>query len=229
MVQEHAGSGAALAVDEPHVGADQVLQRAEAPGIAARDDEALLALGEVDQGDGAAGEDSLHIGLVVDAGGWVQQVAAGQVGLAAAQGDQAAVAAGVGGGQPHRRRAAGDFAGQQVEGGVVAADGDGGVLDALGFAQEFDLDLGAGRDAFGKAGDGDQAVGPHQRHDDAGGSLKRGGNDAVADASDADADELVVAGMGDELAWGDGLDGAAWRSGAAQALLDRGGGQRVRM
>ena len=116
----------------------------------------------------------------------------------------------------------GDFAGQQIEGGVVAADGDGGVLDALGFAQEFDLDLGAGRDAFGKAGDGDQAVGPHQRHDHAGRALQRGGDDSVADAADTDADELVVTGMGDKLAWGDGLDHAAWRRGTAQALLNEG-------
>ena len=84
----------------------------------------------------------------------------------------------------------------------MAADGDGGVLDAFGFAQELHFDLGAGRDAFGEAGDRDQAIGPDQRHDDAGGSLQWGGDDAVADASDTHADEFIVAGVGDELAGG---------------------------
>ena len=56
VVQEHAGAGAALAVDEAHAGAGQVLTACfEAPGIALRDDQALLALGEVDERDGAAG------------------------------------------------------------------------------------------------------------------------------------------------------------------------------
>ena len=55
-------------------------------------------------------------------------------------------------------------------------------------------------------GDRDQAVGPHHRHDDAGGTLQRGGDDALADASHTHADELIIASMGDELARGDGLD-----------------------
>ena len=50
VIQEHAGAGAALAVDEAHVGAGQVLQRAEAPWIAARDDQALLAPGRSGSG-----------------------------------------------------------------------------------------------------------------------------------------------------------------------------------
>ena len=123
--------------------------------------------------------------------------------------------------RPHGGRAAGKFAGQQVEGGVVAADGDGRVLDGLGLTEEFDLYLGPGRHAFREARDRDQAVGPDQRHDDAGCPLQRGGDDAVADASDAHANELVVAGVGDELAGGDGLDGAALRGRAAQVLLDQ--------
>ena len=103
----------------------------------------------------------------------------------------------------------------------MAADGDGGVLDAFGFAQEFHFYLGTGRDSLGEAGDRYQAVGPDQRHDDAGGSLQRGGDDPVADATDTHANELVVAGVGDELTWGDGLDRAALRRRAAQALLDQ--------
>ena len=77
----------------------------------------------------------------------------------------------------------------------MAADGDGGVLDGFGLAQHFHLDLGTGGHAFREARDGNQAVGPHQRHDDAGGALQRGGDDAVANATDAHADELVVAGV----------------------------------
>ena len=77
----------------------------------------------------------------------------------------------------------------------MTANGDGRVLNGLGIAQQFHLDLSAGRHALGKARDRDQAVGPHERHDDAGGALQRGGDDAVADATDAHADELVVAGV----------------------------------
>ena len=55
VVQEHAGAGAALAVDEADSRAGQIMQRLQVLGVAARDDQALLALGKVDEGDGAAG------------------------------------------------------------------------------------------------------------------------------------------------------------------------------
>ena len=95
------------------------------------------------------------------------------------------------------------------------------MLDGRGLAQEFHLDLGPGGYAFGKARHGHQPVGPHERHDDAGRALQRGGDDAVAHATDAHPDEFVLAGVGDELARGDGPHHAARLGRAAQAFLDQ--------
>lgn len=71
----------------------------ESFGVAGGDDETLLAADEGDEGDGGIGEVFGEIGVVVGAGIGVEEVGAGEVGFAAAEGDEAAETAGVGRGE----------------------------------------------------------------------------------------------------------------------------------
>ena len=129
-IQQQAGAGAPLPVDEAHPGAGQVFDGAETLGVARGQHQALLAPGQVDELQRQAGQITLNKRHIIGVGLRVQHVAAAQVGPALAQGHQASQAAHVAGGETQPRVSAAQQGGQQVQGVVVAAQDHQGAVAA---------------------------------------------------------------------------------------------------
>ncbi len=90
--------------------------------------------------------------------------------------------------------------GHEVEGQVVAADGDQGAGDVARVAVEVDGDFRPGVGPFAEAGDAHQAVGAHQRGDDPRAAADGCDGRPLAHLADDDAHEVLVAGVAGDLA-----------------------------
>ena len=129
-------------------------------GIAAGHEQPLAAPDAVYEDGGQPGEQPLDVRDVVGAGGRVQQVGAGHVRLAAADGMQSAEAAHVGGGDLEARVPALELVLQHADGQVVAAGAEHRVLDLLRRSQKLNADLLAGVDSFHASRNAQEPVGP---------------------------------------------------------------------
>jgi hypothetical protein len=162
VVEQDAGPGAALAVHVAQSGAREVVDPGQPQRVAGRDDQALVAVQESDHSDVSPSQHSIDVGQRVLPAGRVEQMRAGQVAEAVAEGDEPAKRPYVGGGQgdvgvgrPQARRG-------QIEDEVVRPDGDDGPLDLADSAQQGYLDFLAGMVAFQPGGDDEQAVRTHE-------------------------------------------------------------------
>ena len=195
-----------MAVYEPHLRPQQILEARDVQRVAGGSHQALGAPHEANDGDGGIRQVAADVGRIVLAGLRVQQVAARDVSFTPPQRQQPAQAAHVGRCQVHRRVSAPQEAAHQVQRQVVAADGDDGVLHLLQRAQQFDFHLGASVHAFSMPGDPDHAVGAHQGHDHAGAALHWRRDHLISNSSHRNAQELIFANRGNHLAGHVGAD-----------------------
>ena len=200
VIQQYAGARSPLAVDEPDLGSQQVFEFCDVQRVPGRGHQALGAPHQAYDGDGRIRQVAADVGRVVFAGLGVQQMAAGDVGLAAPQRQQSAQAAHVGRRQVDRGMTTPQEAAHEVQRQVVAADGDDGVLNLLQRAEQFHLHLSAGVHSLSVSGDPHDSVGADQGHDHAGAPLHRGRDHLVADAPHRNTQKLVLAGGRRDLA-----------------------------
>src|SRR5712691_7652856 len=113
--------------------------------------------------------------------------------LSPLQRQEPAEAADIGGRQGQVRVATAQFGRQEVQGEVMAANGDNGTVEALGRAQQLNRHLLASIEALGEARYDNQAVGSYERHDDSGAALDGRRHPLRTYATQPDAQVFVLA------------------------------------
>ena len=143
VIEQHTGAGPSLAVDEGNVRVEPDRRASGSPLDSPGHDQPLRTAHEREQHHGYPRQRALDKRHVVLTRGFVEQVRAGEMRLAAGQGKQTAQAADVGRRQPPAREALPQLLGQQVQSQIVAADGHQRMAHQLGGAVELDCYLAA--------------------------------------------------------------------------------------
>ena len=228
LVEQHPRPGAALPVDVPQPGSGEVVDPGQSERVARRDDQALLAVHEPDDGDLVLGrEQPVQVRQRVLAGHRVEQVGAGDVTQPVPQSDQPAERADVRRRQRDQRVDRAEPGRGEIEHEVVRADGDDGPVDLGRSSQQLDADPLARVVSFGAGRDHEQTVGTDERGQHAGSPGQWGGDDLALDPTESDPDPVVHTENGRQLA---GEPGGGQRSlpwGGAFELGQQGGGEDV--
>jgi hypothetical protein len=233
VVEQDPGPGAALPVDVAHAGAGEVVDAREAQRIAAGDDEALLAMDQAHDGYLPLAEHPVDVGQGVLPAGRVEQMRAGDVAQAVAQRHETAEGPDVRGRERHAGVRRAQLGGREIEDEVVRADRHDRAVDLAHAAQEGDVHVLAGVMALEAGGNHQQAIGAHERRQDAGSARQWRRNELGADAPEPDAHPVVHPHRRGELA-GDARAGSRplGRRGALERREQRRGedveGQRGR-
>ena len=193
VIEQHAGSAAALAVDEAHPRLGEVFNAVDAKGVAGRGQNALFPVHKAQQHRGLF--QIIFNGLdVVHAGCWVEQVTARQMALPALEGHQAAQRTHMGRSKAKLRVRLAQHAVEQVKGVIVAADGQQGPGKGSGRAQQLNGNGFTRIAALAVARDSDNAIGPAEAGDGSGAARQGHGHNRVAHAAQLDPQPFFHAG-----------------------------------
>src|SRR5258708_31141513 len=109
--------------------------------IAARDENSLCTLGQVDEYDRHFGNRSLDVGNIVDAGLRIQQMGSGHVRFAALKREQTAQAADIGGGNLELRVTQFQLIFQHANRQIMTTGAENRIFDVCDRPQQLDLGL----------------------------------------------------------------------------------------
>ena len=207
IIKQNARAGTPLPIDKAQTA--QIRDRRDAFGVARRQHQTLLAMGECDQGYRFVAQILAHISLVVCRRGWIEQVAARQMRLAPPQRHQAAERTDIDRRQPPFGRAQPQMRRQQIQHGIVAAHDQQRALDLRQRTIEPRLEPAAAVDALVKARDMRQAVGLRQGADHARAALQRRRLQTPVNTRQRQTHKVIVADGRDDLARRDRLDDRA--------------------
>ena len=217
-IEQRPGSRPALAIDECHVLAHEIVQTGDLFRIAFGHDQPLGAPDKPEHHhpDAMRGQGLANGGDVVVAIFLVQQMRTGEMRLPALQGEQPAQRANMGRRQAHRRVALAQRIGEQIEGHVVAANRHDGVAHPGDLGAQLDPDHLALVMTLLETRDAQHAIALDQRGNHTCAPGKGRGDQAFAHLAHRDPHKLIIAGGRDALAGEDRVD--QHRLGWAQRL-----------